>query len=150
MASVQGVQSNMQEYFDRFAILLSGLCAIHCIALPIIASVIPLLTATVHHDGNEIHEFWFHQFILMFILPVSIAALIFGYRSHKKILPVIVAGIGLIVLAFIALFAEQLLIDNVIPHEGETLLTITGGVIHAAGHILNLQATRKKHSPCTT
>ncbi len=139
----------MQEHFDRFAILLSGLCAVHCIALPIVASLIPLLTATVHH-GNEIHEFWFHQFILIFILPVSLIALFFGYRSHRRILPLLVAGLGLIILAFIALLAEQLLLDNVIPHEGETLLTITGGIIHAIGHILNLQSTRKKHINCTT
>ncbi len=134
----------MQELFDRSAILLSGLCAIHCIAFPIIASIIPLLTATVHH-GNEIHEFWFHQFILLFILPISLIALITGYRSHQKIVPLVVASFGLAILTFIALFAERLLIDNVIPHEGETLLTITGGLVHAVGHILNLQETRKKH-----
>ena len=137
----------MQERFDRFAILLSGLCAIHCIALPIIASIIPLLTSTVLH-GNEVHEFWFHQFILLFILPVSLIALYTGFRSHRKLFPLVIAGIGLSVLTFIALFAEQLLIDKVIPHEGETLLTITGGLIHAAGHILNLQATRKSHPHC--
>jgi hypothetical protein len=139
----------MQARFDRFAILLSGLCAIHCIALPIIASIIPLLTATIHH-GNDVHEFWFHQFILLFILPISLIALATGYNSHRRILPLVIAAIGLTILAFIALFAEQLLIDNVIPYEGETLLTITGGLIHAAGHILNLQATRKKNPHCST
>ena len=139
----------MQERFDRFAILLSGLCAIHCIALPIIASIIPLLTATVHH-GNEVHEFWFHQFILFFIVPVSLIALITGFRSHKKVMPLVIASIGLAILTFIALFAEQLLIDHVIPPEGETLLTISGGIIHAVGHILNLQATRKKQPHCCT
>ncbi len=143
MAHVLGAQSKMQERFDRFAILLSSLCAIHCIALPIIASVIPLLTATVHH-GHDIHEFWFHQFILLFILPVSLIALFTGYRAHHKLLPVVIAGFGLAVLTFIALFAEQLLINEIIPREGETLLTIVGGIIHAIGHILNVQATRKK------
>ncbi len=147
MEPAQGVQNNMQERLDRFAILLSGLCAIHCIALPIIASIIPLLTATVHH-GNEVHEFRFHQFIILFIVPVSLIALITGFRSHRKILPLVIAGIGIAILTFIALFAEQLLTDNVIPHEGETLLTITGGLIHVAGHILNLQATRKKQAHC--
>tara|TARA_R110002096_G_scaffold97854_4_gene218104 strand:+ start:142 stop:591 length:450 start_codon:yes stop_codon:yes gene_type:complete len=147
MERVQGVPNNMQERFDKFAIMLSGLCAIHCIALPLIASITPLLTATIHHD-NEVHEFWFHQFILLFILPASLIALITGYRSHGKLLPIVIAGIGLLILTFIALFAEQLLLDNVIAHEGETLLTIIGGLTHAAGHILNLQATRKKHTPC--
>ena len=149
MVPAQGAQNNMQERFDRFAISLSGLCVIHCIAFPIIASIIPLLTATVHH-GNEVHEFWFHQFILLFILPISLIALFIGFRSHGKILPLVIASIGLAILTFIALFAEQLLINNVIPHEGEILLTITGGLIHAAGHILNLQARRKKHTHRST
>ena len=147
MEPAPGARNNMQERFDRFAILLSSLCAIHCIALPIIASIIPLLTATVHH-GNKLHEFWFHQFILLFIVPVSLIALITGFRSHGKLMPIVIAGIGLAILTFIALFAEQLLIDNVIPYEGETLLTIAGGIIHAVGHILNLQATRRKQPHC--
>lgn len=139
------VLNNMQERFDRFAILLSTLCAIHCIALPIIASVIPLLTATVHH-GQQAHDFWFHQFILLFILPVSIIALITGYRTHEKLLPILVAGIGLTILSATAIFVQHLFDNHAITHEGETLLTITGGVIHAIGHIMNVQATRRKQT----
>ena len=42
MEPAPGARNNMQERFDRFAILLSGLCAIHCIALPIIAMHNPI------------------------------------------------------------------------------------------------------------
>ena len=138
----------MSTFFDKFAILLSSICAIHCIALPIIASAIPLFAVTIHH-GHQLHEFWFHQFILFFILPVSIIALVMGFRIHRKITPMIVGLLGLAILTGTALFIEQLLYAHIIPHEGETVLTITGGIIHATGHILNLLATRKDQPLCT-
>ena len=137
----------MQILFDRFAILLSGICAVHCIAFPIVAGMLPLLATTFHH-GHQLHEFWFHQFILYFIVPVSIIALLSGYRSHGKLIPILVASIGLLILIGTALFIDQLLMRHIISHEGEMLLTVTGGIFHAIGHILNLQATRKSHQPC--
>ena len=131
----------LQVYFDRFAIALSSICAIHCIALPVVASLIPLLATSISHD-NALHEFWFHQFILIFILPVSIFALTAGYRCHKKITPIFVGAIGLVILAVMALFAENLISQQIISGLGETILIIFGGIIHAAGHILNVLATK--------
>lgn len=148
MALVPDAQNNMQERFDKLAILLSGLCALHCIVTPLLASIIPLFAATIHH-GEDIHEFWFHQFILLFILPVSLIALVAGYRSHHKVLPIYIAGLGLLILSLTALFAESLLHSHIISHEGETLLTISGGIVHAIGHILNVIATRKDHIHCS-
>ena len=138
----------MQIHFDRIAIILSGICAIHCILLPVIATLIPLFAITIQH-GHQLHEFWFHQFILVFILPVSIIGLITGFRSHRQWLPIVIAIIGLLILLSNALFAGYLISNHIIPHEGEMILTITGGVIHSIGHILNLLATRKLHKHYT-
>ncbi len=137
----------MQVHFDRFAIVLSGICAIHCIALPVVASLIPLFAATIQH-GHELHEFWFHQFILLFILPVSVIALVTGYRAHHQLTPIIVASIGLLLLVGVALYADTLITHHIIPNDGETVLTVTGGMIHATGHILNVIAARKLHKHC--
>ncbi len=137
----------MQVYFDRLAIALSGICAIHCVVLPIAASLIPLLTFTVQH-GNSLHEFWFHQFILLFILPISFIALIAGFRCHKHLVPLLIAGTGLLILVFTSTFAGTLISNNVIPYLGETLLTIIGGIIHAIGHVLNVLATRCVRVSC--
>ena len=131
----------IQIYLDRFAIALSGICAIHCIALPIVASLIPLLSATVVH-GYALHEFWFHQFILLFILPISLVALMVGYRCHKQPIPIVVAIVGLLVLVLNALFAEVLISNQILPLSGETIITIIGGIIHATGHVLNVMATK--------
>ena len=138
----------MQVHFDRFAILLSGICAIHCIALPIVASLIPLLSVTIQH-GHALHEFWFHQFILLFILPVSVIALISGFRVHHQLVPIIVSSFGLLILVGVAVFAEYLVSHHLLPHDGETMVTVFGGLVHAVGHVLNLMASRKLHKPCT-
>ncbi|MBT8112468.1 MAG: MerC domain-containing protein [Gammaproteobacteria bacterium] len=138
------------ETFDRFAIALSSLCVIHCIALPIVASVTPLLMSTINH-GNAVHEFWFHQFILIFIIPVSVLALVAGFRCHRKNLPLLLGSIGLSILVIVALFAEQLISLQLMSHTGETILTVIGGVIHAAGHITNALATKASHATsCST
>lgn len=137
----------IQTYFDRFAISLSSICAIHCVAFPIIAGVIPLLAEAIHH-GNYIHEFWFHQFILLFILPVSIFALFTGYRCHRQFTPILIGTIGLLILVSTAMLAETLISNNILPYRGETILTIVGGVIHAAGHIFNIMATKSFRASC--
>lgn len=139
----------LQSYFDRFAIMLSGICAIHCILLPIAVSAMPLFVASIDHD-HHLHDFVFHQAILLFILPVSIIALYTGFRSHQQVLPIAIASIGLAFLVTVALFAEKMIESGVMQHEGETILTVFGGVTHAIGHILNVLATRKlnkQHSP---
>lgn len=134
----------IQSYFDRFAIMLSGICAIHCILLPIAVSAMPLFMASIDHD-HHLHDFVFHQAILLFILPVSIIALITGFRSHQQALPIIIASIGLTILVTVALFAEKMIDGGIMPHDGETILTVIGGITHAVGHILNVLATRKLH-----
>lgn len=136
----------IQSYFDRFAIMLSGICAIHCILLPIAVSAMPLFIASIDHD-HHLHDFVFHQAILLFILPVSIIALFTGYRSHRQVLPIVIASIGLLLLVTVALFAEKMIHDGIMHHDGETYLTVIGGVTHAIGHVLNVLATRKLHKP---
>ena len=137
----------IQSYFDRIAIALSCVCVIHCIALPIIASFIPIFAVTLIH-GHALHEFWFHYFILIFILPFSILAIILGYRRHKQILPVVIAATGLSILVFTSIFAGALISNNIIPYEGETWLTFSGGIVHALGHIMNLLATNSMRLSC--
>lgn len=137
----------MQTFFDRIAITLSGICVIHCIAFPIIASLIPLFSTTILH-GHAMHDFWFHHFILLFILPFSLIAIIAGYQRHKQFLPVVITSIGLTVLVTTSLFAGELISNHIIPHQGETILTLIGGIIHAAGHFMNLTATTSHRITC--
>lgn len=134
-----------QVFFDRFAIILSGICAIHCILLPIFISAVPMLMLGLE-SSNLVHEFVFHQAILIFVLPVSLIALFMGWRAHRQVAPISIACLGLFILVTVALFADQFILANQLPHESETVLTMLGGGIHALGHIMNVLATRKLHN----
>ena len=139
----------MQTFFDRISIMLSSICVIHCIAFPIVAALIPIFATTMHH-GHAMHDFWFHQFILIFILPFSLLAIITGYKRHKQRMPIIVTSIGLAVLVLTTLFAGMLITNHIIPHQGEIYLTVTGGIIHAIGLFMNITATGNNRITCAS
>lgn len=132
---------------DRFAIILSGLCALHCIVLPIVAALIPILTTTLLH-GYDAHDLLFHEMILFMILPVSIFALISGFNCHKTLLPALIVICGLSVLLIPSLFFDILHDRGLMGHTGEVMVTLTGGLIHAYGHFLNIQSTRHHNYDC--
>lgn len=126
----------LKLYFDRIAIALSGTCVIHCAALPIVAISIPFLESAT--------------FILLFILPFSVIALMVGYRRHKRLIPILGSGAGLLILALTSIFAEPLIDARVISESGEIWMTVIGGSIHAFGHILNYRGIRSFQLQCAT
>jgi hypothetical protein len=119
---------------DRSAILLSGLCLVHCLVLPIVAATLPWLAWL---DGNEN---WVHRGLLLAIVPISLLALASGCRRHRdrRVLLLGLAALGL--LSFAALAGAAL------PRPWlETALTVLGSVALAASHLLNLRALHRCH-----
>ena len=139
----------MQKNFDRFAIILSGLCAVHCIAVPLAVSLFPFLSLSLEH-GDDTHELLFHQIIVFIIIPTSLIALSIGFITHKRWLPTVIATVGLVILLIPALFFEALENHQLINHDDEIIITLLGGCIHAIGHVLNAQATRQSHHVTNT
>ena len=75
------------SYLDKFAVALSGLCLIHCAAVPILVLSGPLLA------GSLLTSEAFHGVLLAVILPTSTLALWLGFRSHGR-LPLLMTGVG--------------------------------------------------------
>ena len=121
-----------QRLGDKFAIALSSLCVIHCLATPLILIILPSLGALVA-DSHEL----FHQVILFFVLPIGVLALLAGYRHHhnRTILLIGLAGLGLLLIA--AFFGH-----DYFGETGETALTIFASLIIATAHLRNFQSTR--------
>ncbi len=115
----------VEARFDRFAIGLSGLCAIHCVAssllLALAASAGGLLDPRIHEVG------------LSFAMLFGVIALGRGVMSHGYMLPAIVGSVGLGMMAGAV----------TMPHDGgyETVWTLLGVAILALGHDLNRRAT---------
>ena len=126
--------ANNQEraLLDTTAVILSGICMLHCLALPVVLTIFPILNIAL------LDEQTFHLIMLVFILPVSLMALTIGCRQHKDRLTIILGTIGLGVLMFTALFGHE-----VFGLTGERIVTSIGGLILASAHIQNYRCCRR-------
>lgn len=116
---------SIRDRLDRVGVLLSGLCALHCLLSIIIVSVLGfggqlLLAPAIHEIG------------LMLAILVGAVTLGLGVLRHGKPAPLAIGGAGL------ALMGLALTVEHGLP---EALLTIAGVALVAAAHIQNLRHT---------
>lgn len=126
------INDQRRKYLDTAAVLLSGVCMLHCLALPIILTILPVMNVSI------LDERTFHLVMIVFILPVSVIALSIGCRQHKDKLTIILGTIGLLVLTVTAFYGHTLF-----GLTGERLVTSVGGLILASAHIQNYRCCRK-------
>ena len=120
-----------QSFLDTCAVTISGLCAVHCLALPLVLLAFPILGGTVFTDEL------FHQVLLWFILPTSIFAVALGVRHRFDAVVIALVSTGLALLITAALWAH----DYAEPWV-DTALSLSGGLILAVGHVRNLLLCR--------
>ncbi len=111
---------------DAAAVVLSGVCLLHCLALPVALTVLPIVNVTLLDEST------FHLIMMAVILPISIIALTIGCRQHKDKLTLVLGSVGLGILTITAIFGHELL-----GLTGERIVTSIGGLILAAAHIQN-------------
>ena len=74
---------------DKLGIWVSSLCALHCLALPVLIPLLPLV------GSSFFAQVWFERTILTFSLIVGAVALISGaVRYHGKYYPLILLFTG--------------------------------------------------------
>ena len=105
---------------DGLALGLSGLCLAHCLALPLLASLLPLFGAWAEAD-------WVHWLFVGLAAPVSVWALWSSARTAPWLVGIAVAG-----LTIMALAAAE--IPN---HALETPMTVVGSLVLAVAHAWN-------------
>lgn len=116
--------------FDMAAMGLSGLCVIHCLALPLLAASLPLLGAWAEAE-------WVHWAFVAMAAPVSMIALSRPSRYGLGVGPLILAILGIA-----ALFAGVL---GWPTEADETWVTVSGSFLLATAHLLNWQRKRHRH-----
>ena len=124
--------ANNQGHLDAIAVVLSGVCMLHCLALPLLLTISPILNVTL------LSETVFHVLLLVFILPTSVIAFTIGCRSHKDKITLVLGALGLSILTITAFFGHQL-----VGLTGERILTSFGGLILASAHIQNYRCCRR-------
>ena len=118
---------------DRFSILLSAICLVHCVSVPVLFLIGGYVTSVAF-----LTEHLVHQILLLIALPLSLFSLLSGYRIHKNRK---VGILGLLGLVFLIL--------GVFLHESlarEISMTILGACLLAMAHLLNLRLRTKDFS----
>lgn len=120
------MSKNFRAIADKTAVSLSLLCALHCLAMPLIVIFLPALT------GMAIADEAFHLWLAFAVVPVSLFALTLGCKKHKQVHLLIFGCIGIAVL-----LSAPLLGHDALGELGEKSLTVMGTIIIAIGHVLN-------------
>lgn len=113
------MKSASSSLLDASAIGLSGLCLIHCLALPLVAALTPAVAAWTQAE-------WIHGAVVAVAVPLSALAL---WRRGQRLLVAVPALLGLGLLALGALHWPS--------HEAETPITVAGSLALAAAHLAN-------------
>jgi hypothetical protein len=121
----------LKEHIDIAGLFTSGLCAIHCLALPLLFSL-GFFTSLTHSVAHHSIELIVYGITLIF----ASTAVINGWRKHANAQPLILFGLGF------SLVTCGLLMDSNIGH----VIMATGGLFIAFGHFLNYSLLRRLHS----
>ncbi|WP_374001777.1 MerC domain-containing protein [Bdellovibrio bacteriovorus] len=124
------------ENWDRVGIFLSSLCAIHCLATPLLVLLLPVM-------GEFFHSEWVHLTMAVVILPVGLFAFWSGYKHHKQTRVFALGVLGLLMVAGASVLPHEWV--EVMEHD---VVTIAGSILLITAHILNRRACLcHKHEP---
>lgn len=127
-----------QALTDKFSISLSILCAIHCLALPLLLVALPSLGAL------QLQNEAFHIWMLIAVIPISIYALTMGCKKHQRYRLFLWGFSGLTLMILAVLLNHELLGES-----GEKALTLLGAVFVVIAHWGNFKRCQQ-HKECQT
>lgn len=117
---------------DRVAIFLSGLCLVHCLAIPV-----TLLLGSVFSDWLVETETNVHWILLALAAPTSVWALGRGFRAHRSQLTLSL-GMGGLLIMFVG-------VSHIAGEAWEIALTLIGVTGVLIAHIRNALARQHTH-----
>lgn len=132
------------KFFDRIAITLSAVCIVHCLTLPVLVALLPVVAASIGSDSH------FHALMMWLVVPVSVGGFALGYRVHQRKDIVVGGGAAVIVLAIAALWGHSVWNEYL-----EVVVSVIASFALATAHLWNFREVRRLHthvarreSPC--
>ena len=121
---------------DRIGATASLLCAVHCVLLPFVLALLPLI-------GLEfLAGHTFERIFVACAATLASASIVTAYRRHRRphALFLMLPGIALL------LFGITIDLDvHVVLH---TASVVTGGMLVASAHVTNLVLAHRHHAAC--
>lgn len=115
---------------DGSALGLSGLCLLHCLALPVFAALLPAF-------GFWARTEWVH--VLFVLVAAPLAALALLRPVHGRLAPAVLIGLGVMGVLLLGLGAFG-------PGTAHIPATVAGSVSLVCAHILNLSRHSRLHT----
>ena len=125
--------SRFNRRLDAVGIGLSGLCVVHCLAMPVLLASGLLMIPDGGTPFDPTH-------LILFTLagPVSLFALWRGYRHHRALLPLVLGSVGVALLSVGLLQSDSAGLAR--P------LTLSGASVLAAMHWYNWRRHSQAHA----
>ena len=117
---------NLMQSFDALGIAASSLCLVHCLAMPVLIGVLPLL-GLQFLEGHSAHVM-----LATFVLSFALLAVVPGYLRHRRkdILGMMIVGLSLVLYATFA-------VQSTMGESWEVPLITLGNLILVSTHFRN-------------
>ena len=136
MAGQKKIQKKIKTNgWDFAGIFVSGICILHCLAIPLILLLMPALSESLIPQEDITHVVF-----LGFILGIAGISFVSGYRVHGQWRPVAWMAVG-VILILIATFVAH----DYIGHYSEPILAILGSLALIRAHYLNHHCKKCEH-----
>ena len=119
---------------DNFGACLSFACAVHCMAVPLLITVLPLIgLGFILAESTE---------LVMVVAAggLAVGSLTWGFRNHRKRRVFLILG-GALMLIIIARLG--------VSENAEVIFTVIGGLLLVSAHLVNRHLCRTCQ-PCKT
>ena len=127
---MHSTKKTSKNWLDKIGIASTSLCAIHCLMLPFLLPVLPLVGA------GFLAQHAFEQVILVLTMILGTIALYSGYRRyHGQLMPFGLLYAGGVIYAGRHAFGETL----------EPLIVVAGGLLIVVAHVVNMKLCRTHH-----
>lgn len=111
--------------WDRAGIWLSGICMVHCLALPVMLLLVPLWPTLGSAHG------WVHPAFAVMLIGTTLPAAYSAWRRHHS------PGLGTLLMAGLCVVMVGMMIGRSAGVFAEDGITLVGSVMLIAGHWRN-------------
>jgi hypothetical protein len=124
-----------QNILDKTGMLASGLCAVHCLVLPVFLSFSAFSGISFLNDSLQENS----VLVVSFVLGVA-SFLPSYFKHHRKMTAIIFFLLGFLLIGF-----SRVVMSNFY----EALLTSTGALLITFAHYCNYKLCKRAHAKCS-
>lgn len=138
--------SHSTNILDQLAIGMAVICGIHCLMMPVILAILPIVASSLFANEN------FHLWMLLLVLPTTSISIFMGCRKHKDKWTAALSLIGLGIMIAVTVIEYTTHVGCGACTGCSTTTTsvpaiawvnTVGGLFLASAHVRNFKLCRK-------